>query len=117
MGEGEGGEGIEGFDEHDWERAKNLSDDEKKQLEREIDQAIRQGIIAEQKGVGRGGGGMGRELAELLEPKVRWQDKLREYLSSLADGKDVSTWQKVNRRWLQHDMYMPSTVSESQFVS
>jgi predicted metal-dependent peptidase len=38
---------------------------------------------------------------------------LREFLSSLADGKDISTWQRVNRRWLQHDMYMPSTVSES----
>ena len=62
---------------------------------------------------GKMGGRITRELGELLEPKVRWQDKLREYLSSLADGKDVSTWQKVNRRWLQHDMYMPSTVSES----
>jgi predicted metal-dependent peptidase len=49
----------------------------------------------------------------LLEPKVDWREQLRDFISSLAVGKDISTWQRVNRRWLQHDMYMPSTVSES----
>jgi predicted metal-dependent peptidase len=62
---------------------------------------------------GKMGGNQSRALGELVEPKVDWREQLRDYINSLADGKDVSTWQKVNRRWLQHDMYMPSTLSES----
>ena len=98
---GDGGDEGEPLDEHDWESGEQLTDQEKEQLQKEIDQALRQGQML----AGKMGGRITRELGELLEPKVRWQDKLREYLSSLADGKDVSTWQKVNRRWLQHDMY------------
>lgn len=107
-GEGEGGEGG-GLDDHDWTSGEQLPEEAQEQIRKEIDQALRQGQIL----AGKMGGRQTRELGELLEPKVRWQDQLREFLSSLADGKDISTWQRVNRRWLQHDMYMPSTVSES----
>jgi len=110
-GEGGGSDDGEGesLDEHDWDSGEQLSDGDKEQAQKEIDQALRQGQIL----AGKMGGRLTREIGELLEPKVCWQDKLREYLSSLADGKDVSTWQRVNRRWLQHDMYMPSTLSET----
>ena len=97
------------LDEHDWESGEQLPEEAKEQLRKEIDQALRQGQIL----AGKMGGRLSREVTELLEPKVRWQDQLREFLSSLSDGKDISTWQRVNRRWLQHDMYMPSTLSES----
>jgi predicted metal-dependent peptidase len=59
------------------------------------------------------GGNLSREIGALLEPKVDWREQLRDFISSLAVGKDISTWQRVNRRWLQHDMYMPSTLSET----
>lgn len=114
-GEGGGGEGGEegdeggGLDQHDWESGDSLTDKEREEIQKEVDQALRQGRVL----AGKFGGRMSREIGALLEPKVRWQDQLRDYLSSLADGKDVSTWQRVNRRWLQHDMYMPSTLSES----
>ena len=65
-GEGGGSGGGGGFDEHDWEGAKALDEQAKKELERDIDSAIRQGLIAEQKVAGKGGGGMGRDLSELL---------------------------------------------------
>jgi hypothetical protein len=54
--EGGGGGGGDGFDEHDWDGAKEMSEEDKKELERDIDQAIRQGIIASNK-VGKGAGG------------------------------------------------------------
>ena len=38
-----------GFDDHDWDGAKEMTEEEKKVLEREIDQAIRQGVMAHQK--------------------------------------------------------------------
>ncbi len=111
--EGGGGSGGgEGFDEHDWEGAKALSEDEKKQLEKEVDQAIRQGIIAEQKVVGKGGGRMGRDLADLVEPKVDWREVLREFVKATCNAKDTSSWRRVNRRYLSGDVYMPSLIGE-----
>jgi predicted metal-dependent peptidase len=110
-GQGQGGQGDEGagLDDHDWTTGEQMPEEAQDQLRKEIDQALRQGQIL----AGKMGGRLSREIGAMLEPKVKWQDQLREFMSSLADGKDVSTWQRVSRRWLQHDMYMPSTLSES----
>ena len=105
---GKGG-GGEGFDEHDWEGADGLNDAEKTELAKEIDQAIRQGAIL----AGKVGGNVDRSFTDLMSAKVDWKEALREFVSSVSQGKDDSTWRKPNRRWLQHDIYMPSTISES----
>lgn len=110
-GQGDKGQGDDGggLDDHDWTSGDQMSQEEIDQVTREIDQAIRQGQMM----AGKLGGKQSRALDELLEPKVDWREQLREFVSSTAAGKDISTWQRVNRRWLQHDMYMPSTVSET----
>jgi predicted metal-dependent peptidase len=108
-GKGGGGGDGEGFDEHDWEGADGLNDEEKTELAKEIDQAIRQGAIL----AGKVGGNIDRSFTDLMSAKVDWKEALREFVSSVSQGKDDSTWRKPNRRWLQHDIYMPSTVSES----
>jgi predicted metal-dependent peptidase len=105
----QGGGGGEGFDEHDWENAENLTEQEKTELAKEIDQAIRQGAIL----AGKVGGNVDRSFTDLMSAKVDWKEALREFVSSVSQGKDDSTWRKPNRRWLQHDIYMPSTISES----
>lgn len=107
-----GGGGGGGFDEHDWEGAESLDDKEKKALEKEIDSAIRQGLIAQQKVAGKGAGGIDRGLAELVEPKVDWRDVLREFVKSTCNAKDTSSWRRVNRRYLGNDVYMPSLIGE-----
>ena len=104
------GEGS-GLDEHDWEGAGELSDEDKKVLEKEIDRAIRQGVLAEKR-VGSGAGGRSLELEDLLNPQVNWREVLREYVKSICSGKDASSWRKVNRRFLSSDTYMPTLVSE-----
>jgi predicted metal-dependent peptidase len=110
---GSGGEGGgEGFDDHDWEGAKALSEEGKKELERDIDQAIRQGVIAQQKLAGQGGGGLSRELQELLEPKVDWRELLKEFVRSTCNAKDTSSWRRVNRRYIGQDIYMPTLIGE-----
>jgi predicted metal-dependent peptidase len=106
------GGGGEGFDEHDWEGAEGLSDEEKKELAREIDQALRQGAMAHEKMNGKGAGGMSRELDDLLKPKVNWREVLREFVKSICAGKDASSWRRVNRRFLGSDTYMPTMISE-----
>ncbi len=108
---GEGGEGGEGFDEHDWDGAQELSEDAKKQLDRDVDQAIRQGLMAEKK-VGNGAGDMSRAVGDLLAPKVDWREVLREFVKSICAGRDVSTWRRPNRRYISQDIYMPTLVSE-----
>ena len=97
------------LDEHDWENAQSMSADEKEALAKEIDSAIRQGSIL----AGKVGGNIDRSFNELLSAKVNWREALREFVSALCKGNDESTWAKPNRRWLQHDIYMPSSFSET----
>lgn len=110
-GEG-GGDGEGELDDHDWDGAKELTAEEKKELEREIDQAIRQGLITHQKMNGFGGGNLERELGDMLKPKVDWREELREFVKSICAGKDNSSWRKVNRRFIGSDVYLPTLVSE-----
>lgn len=109
---GEGQEGGEGFDDHDWEGAKELSEAEKRAVEKEVDQALRQGLINHNKLVGKGAGNLGREIGELLEPKVDWRELLREFVKATCSAKDASSWRRVNRRYLSGDTYMPSMIGE-----
>jgi predicted metal-dependent peptidase len=114
-GQGQPGSGKgngKSFDEHDWKGAKDLSQEEQKELEREIDQAIRQGMIAQQKAQGQGAGNMHRELGELMEPQVDWREVLREFVSSVCNNKDTSSWRRVNRRFLGTGTYLPTMIGE-----
>jgi predicted metal-dependent peptidase len=112
-GGGGGGDGDgDGMDEHDWDGAKELTDEQKKELARDIDQAIRQGLMAHQKINGKGAGGLDRELQDLMEPKVNWREELREYVKAVCRAKDTSSWRRVNRRFLSTGIYMPSMVGE-----
>jgi predicted metal-dependent peptidase len=106
--EGGGGGGI---DEHDWDGAKDMTAEEKKELEREVDQAIRQGVMAQQK-AGTGAGGLDRELQDLMTPKINWREVLREFVKATCNAKDTSSWRRVNRRFLSGDVYMPSMIGE-----
>lgn len=109
-GGGSGGNGEGGFDEHDWEGAQELSEEDQKHLEREIDQAVRSGAMSQ--GVGMGGGNMPRDLAELLNPKVDWREQLREFVKAVCANKDSSSWRRPNRRFLSTGVYMPSMIGE-----
>ena len=109
---GDGDGGGEGFDEHDWEGAKELTKEEVEQLAKEVDQALRQGQIAAQKMHGDAAGGMNRDIDDLLNPKVDWRELLREFVTATCSGRDFSSWRKPNRRFLSQDIIMPSLVSE-----
>ena len=108
----DGGGGEEGFDEHDWGGAGELSEEEQKELSKEVEQALRQGDMTQRKVKGSGAGGLGRELGEMLAPQVNWREQLREYVKSICSGKDASSWRRVNRRFIGNDIYMPTLVSE-----
>lgn len=112
-GDGEGGDqsnGDEGagLDAHDWEGAQEMSEEETKDLAREIDEAIRQGALIAGK---LGSGGM-RDIDELLKTKVDWREALREFVTTTCQGNDYSTWKRPNRRFISSGHYLPSGVSE-----
>ena len=98
-----------GFDSHDWDGAQELTEAEKDELGKEIDEAIRQGSIL----AGKVGSGGLKDMAELLQTKQDWRELLREYVTTSCAGKDYSTWRKPNRRFVGSDIYMPSAISET----
>jgi len=108
-GDGGGGEDGGGLDEHDWEGAKGLTSDELRELERDIDEAIRQGALA----AGKMGQEVDRDIGELLKPQVDWRELLREFLQTTCAGKDFSTWKRPNRRYIAQGVYLPSGISET----
>ena len=109
-GEGQSrGRPGDGFDEHDWEGAQELTETEQRELARDIDEAIRQGALI----AGKKGTGVDRDLTELLQPQVDWREVMREFISTTCSGNDYSTWKRPNRRYISAGIYMPSGVSES----
>jgi len=108
-----GGDGKEGFDEHGWEEAKEMTAEEQKSLAKEVDRALRQGQIAASRMAGNTKGGLDRAIGELLKPEVDWREVLREFVSASCNSKDTSSWKKVNRRFIGHDIYMPSLIGET----
>ena len=103
-GEGNGG----GLDEHDWEGAQDMSEDEQRGLAREIDEAIRQGALT----AGKVGSGGNRAIDQLLQPEVNWREVLREFITETCRGNDDSTWRQPSRRHLAMGMLRPSGITE-----
>ena len=106
--EGGGQGGQQPFDQHDWEGAEELTPDEKRELAKDIDEAIRQGALI----AGKLGSGGDRDLAELLQPQVDWKEVLRDFITETCAGSDYATYRRPNRRYIGMDIIMPSGVSE-----
>jgi len=104
-----GGNSSDGFDEHDWDGAQELSDTEQRELARDVDEAIRQGALI----AGKLGNGADRSMTDLLKPQIDWREVMREFISTTCTGNDYSTWQRPNRRYISSGIYMPSGISES----
>ena len=99
-----------GFDDHDWEGAKDMSDQEKKDLEKAIDTAVRQGCMAASKS---GAGGTVTALEALLKPQINWLDVMRDFMITNCRGNDMSTYKTPNRRYIGAGYYFPSGISET----
>lgn len=98
-----------GFDEHDWETAEGMTNEEREQLARDVDQALRQGAIL----AGKMSANVPRQITDALVAKVDWREALREFVTSFCADKDESTWRRPSRRWIDQDVYMPSLIGES----
>jgi predicted metal-dependent peptidase len=109
--EGQGGQGdgkSKCLDDHDWENAQEMSEEEKEKLAGEIDQALREGAML----AGKMNGNLSKEMDELLHPKVDWKEALREFVKTAMMGNDRSTWRKPHKRYIGMNIVMPSYHSE-----
>lgn len=78
-------------------------------LEGKIEDALRRGGLL----AGALGLDTPREISDLLEPVVRWQDELMEFVTSNCKGTDDYTWRRFDRRYIANDLLMPSVISET----
>jgi predicted metal-dependent peptidase len=109
---GDGGKNPDGqgnsMDDHDWDGAKELSDQEQKDLERDIEQALRQGGIY----AGKVGANIPREIGELLQPKVDWREVLRRFIRVSLKDRDSASWRKAHKNYLWQDIILPSILGK-----
>jgi predicted metal-dependent peptidase len=104
-----GGDGQAGHDSHDWEGSESMSEEEVKETAKQIDQALRQGEIIR----GKMQGNKNRSVSEILEPKVNWREQLRDFVNATCKNKDKTSWKRPHKRFIGHDIYMPSMIGEA----
>ncbi len=113
-GEGQGGGSgsADSFDEHGWDEAQDLPEEERDALEKEIDHALRRGE-AEAKKCGLGKGNTPAEIGQLLRPQIDWKHALREFITQHCARKDDTTYRRINRRFHGLDLILPTTYGEN----
>jgi predicted metal-dependent peptidase len=79
-------------------------------MSREIDQKLREGGMFASK---QGGGGLPKQLRDVIEGKVDWKAILSEFVTSHIKGKDEYTFRKFDKRRIMDEIYLPSKTNES----
>ena len=109
--DGSGGTGISNephnFDSHEHFNAE-MTPEETKELDRAIEDAIRQGVLA----AGKSGKAGDLDLGKLVKPKLNWRKELREFIKSQCKGRRLSTYRRPNRRFMGSGVYLPSYYDE-----
>lgn len=100
--------GGNGLDQHDWEGAKAIPEDEQKKLAQEIEGALRQGGIY----AGKVGADMLRSVQEMLEPKVDWREVLQRFVRVSLKDRDQPSWRRAHRNYLWQDVILPSILGK-----
>ena len=101
------------MDDHDWEGAQDLTEEQQKELEREIDDALRRGEI-EAKKAGAGKGDLPAEVGQLLRPEIDWRQALQEFITRNCVPDDLSSYRRPSRKYAWHaDVVLPVRDGES----
>lgn len=97
-----------GHDSHDWEKADQVSEADAKDIEVQVDNALRQASLA-----GSIGASMPRGITQMLVPEVDWKSLLAEFFKSACSGNDKQTWRRPHKTYVAYDLYIPASYSES----
>ena len=85
--------------------------EEGKALKQQIQDAVNLGRLVAEKLRGQGKGGA--KLSGFQERKTDWRTPLRKFISEICEGDEHSRFNPPNRRFLPHNIVMPSHFSES----
>ena len=96
------------FDDHDWDGAKEMDNKELETLQRDIDQALRQGAIYASKV----GASAPLAVGDLLKPKINWRAVLRQFITVSLRDRDSPSWRKAHKRYLWQDIILPSIMGK-----
>ena len=109
-GEGEDGEGESNgsFDEHDVEAYDELSKEEQEEHQGEVEEALRQGLLAAKKS----GHPSNLDLEELIEITIPWEDIVQEWMTTTCSGGEDGTFRIPNRQYLPMDIIRPSRIQD-----
>lgn len=100
---------VQTHDEHDYETAAEMSEEEVAEKIEEIDEAVREGgVIA-----GLLGKDLPLEVKEAVAPVTDWTEIVRQFMTSNTTGRGDYTWRKLDMRRLIDDVIMPGQESES----
>jgi predicted metal-dependent peptidase len=100
-------------DVHDFNTSADAAQDTAQQIA-QIQDAIREGKLLAQRikqaraSAGQGTSDHGIDLDGLTTCPIPWERVLADYMTANCSGKTESTWRRPNRRWMQHDIYMPT---------
>lgn len=112
-GSGPGDAGSGGLDQHGLMDAFNaLPEHEQQKIMQQIDTAVRMGK-ERAKMAGAAKGDLDRAMDDLTESKIDWRTVLADFVSMHAKGALYTTYAKPSRRWLAHDIYLPSMRGEA----
>ena len=96
-------------DDHDYDEQGEKSVEELEEVAQELDRAIRQSIEV----AGDDAGGFITNLKEMLEVKTPWEELLRDFITSVSKGNDITSYRRYNKRLIGSDILMPHTIGES----
>lgn len=98
------------FDYHDYDAVKEMAEGVREDISKKIAEAIEQGSTL----AGKFGSSVPRVLADANTPKIDWTSVLRDFVNTHASGKDDDlSLRRLNKRWLDMDIIMPSSISET----
>jgi len=97
-----------GHDSHDWESAEQVTEEDAKDIEVQVDNALRQASLASSIGAN-----MPRSITQMLVPEVDWKSLLAEFFKSACSGNDKQTWRRPHKTYVAYDLYIPAPYSES----
>lgn len=99
---------TKGHDDHKWDEAEQVTAQEAKEIEVQVDNALRQAALA-----GNIGASMPRGVTQMLVPEVDWKSILAEFVKSACSGSDKQTWRRPHRTYVAHDLYIPAPYSQA----
>lgn len=96
------------MDEHDVQAIEDMSAEDVKEQESKVDQAIQQSALL----AGAMGVEVPRAFSDAMIPDERWDDALRDFVTSQMQGHDEYTYAKFNRKRLVDELFRPASINE-----